>query len=151
MKLSFKVSNKKEIKSCVEIISNEHAWQVYGFDYHKSFEVLSTMEDILIVAKSDDVVVGFITIKPSGVGNIGSYIRMVAVHKDYRNIGVGEQLVKYIQDKAFEFGMKNIFLICSTDNIRAIRFYERVGFKQVGILDSLIVQKHDEVLFRRVR
>lgn len=43
----------------------------------------------------------------------------------------------------------NLFLICSTDNVRAQKFYEREGFKKVGMLDSLVVPGHDEILYRK--
>lgn len=140
----------QDIPACAQIISTEDAWRVYGLDYLKSYDVLSTMDDVIYVALKNEKVIGFITIKINGVGNVGAYVRMIAVNREYRGTGVGTVLVEYIQNLAKQNGKNNIFLICSVENSNAKRFYERVGFKQVGILESLVIDNHDEILFRRI-
>jgi RimJ/RimL family protein N-acetyltransferase len=55
-------------------------------------------------------------------------------------------------DYAFDLTVRhtsNLFLICSTDNVKARRFYERLGFRQAGLLDNLVVPGHDEILYRK--
>lgn len=142
-------AEKEHIFACAEIISKEYAWQVYGFDFEKSVRVLETMEDVIYIAKLNGKVAGFITLRINGVGNIGAYVRMIAVNSEYRNKGVGKAMVDYIQQIAHDNGMDNIFLICSTDNSEGERFYLHRGFMKVGILQSLVVEGHDEILFRR--
>lgn len=142
-------AEKEHIYACAEIISKEHAWQVYGFDFEKSVRVLETMEDVIYIAKLNGEVAGFITLRINGVGNIGAYVRMIAVNSEYRNKGVRKAMVDYIQPIAHDNGMDNIFLICSTDNPKGERFYLHRGFMKVGILQSLVVEGHDEILFRR--
>lgn len=56
-------ADKEHIYACAEIISKEHAWQVYGFDFKKSVQVLETMEDIIYIAKVNNKVAGFITLR----------------------------------------------------------------------------------------
>ena len=89
---------------------------MYGFDFEKSVRVLETMEDVIYIAKLNGKVAGFITLRINGVGNIGAYVRMLAVNTEYRNKGIGKVMVDYIQQIAHDNGMDNIFLICSTDN-----------------------------------
>ncbi len=142
-------ADKEHIYACAEIISKEHAWQVYGFDFKKSVQVLETMEDVIYIAKVNNKVAGFITLRINGVGNIGAYVRMIAVNSECRNQGIGKAMVDYIQQVAHDSGMDNIFLICSTDNPKGEKFYLHNGFMKVGILQSLVVEGHDEILFRR--
>lgn len=142
-------AEKEDIYSCADIISKEHAWQVYGFDLKKSMQVLETMEDVIYIARLNGEVAGFITLRINGVGNIGAYVRMIAVKCEYRNKGVGKAMVDYIQQVAHDSGMDNIFLICSTDNLKGENFYLNNRFIKVGILQSLVVEGHDEILFRR--
>lgn len=142
-------AEQEDIYSCADIISKEHAWQVYGFDVKKSMQVLETMEDVIYIARMNGKVAGFITLRINGVGNIGAYVRMIAVKCEYRNKGVGKTMVDYIQHVAHDSGMDNIFLICSTDNPKGENFYLNNKFIKVGILQSLVVEGHDEILFRR--
>jgi ribosomal protein S18 acetylase RimI-like enzyme len=60
------------------------------------------MEDTIYIAETKNQVVGFITLRINGVGNIGAYIRMVAVTEDYRGKGIGKELINFVEEKAFE-------------------------------------------------
>lgn len=137
------------IYQCAEIISSEHAWQVYGIDLNKAIEILTSMPDQIYVAIENNIVQGFATLRLQGVGNIGSYVRMLAVRRDCRRQSIGRFLIDHIQKEAEKQGDKDIFLICSTDNPNASRFYESIGFNRIGILSDLLVAGHDEFLYRR--
>lgn len=57
--------------------------------------IFETMEDSIILAVKGLEVVGFITMRKNGVGNIGAYARMVAVAEQCRSQRIGEKLVEY--------------------------------------------------------
>lgn len=106
--IEIKKADLKDFETLAKLISNDIAWSRYGIDYEIAFQLISSAEDEFYVARNDQEVVGFCTLRLNGVGNI---------------------------------------LICSTDNLGAQRFYEREGFKQVGILDGLVVPGHDEIMY----
>ncbi|MCP4762303.1 MAG: GNAT family N-acetyltransferase [archaeon] len=56
----------------------------------------------------------------------------IIVRKNYRNTGLGYQLMKYSLDKAKENGKKKIILSTFNTNENAIHLYEKLGFNKVG-------------------
>lgn len=150
MKIRSIDSNESQIiHQCAEIISCEHAWQVYGIDLNRAVKILSSMPDQIYVAEKNGIVQGFVTLRLQGVGNIGAYVRMLAVHPNCRRQSIGCSLINYIQQEAEKRGDRNLFLICSTDNSSASNFYKSIGFEQVGILSDLVITGHDEILYRK--
>ena len=59
-------------------------------------------------------------------------IQRLYVHPDYQNLKLGEQLIRQAITIAREQGLKYLWLGVWEKNLRAIRFYERQGFIQVG-------------------
>lgn len=51
----------------------------------------------------------------------------IAVHKDYRRLGIGERMINWLVDHASEHIIQRISLMVSKDN-HAIRLYRRCGF-----------------------
>lgn len=147
----YKISSveSQSIYQCAEIISSEHAWQVYEIDLNKAIEILTSMPDKIYAIKENNIVQGFATLRLQGIGNIGAYMRMLAVRQDCRGQSLGRSLIDYVQQEAEKQGSRDMFLICSTDNQTASHFYESIGFTRVGILSDLVVAGHDEILYRR--
>jgi len=76
----------------------------------------------IIVAEQADVMVGFVTIDSSG------YLDQLVVVPDLW----GSKLADTLVNEAKRLSSNRIALLVNTDNIRAIRFYERNGFKKAG-------------------
>lgn len=53
-------------------------------------------------------------------------IEYIGVIEEYRNKGIGSKLMEYLKDKS-------ISLEVDTNNIYAIRLYEKYGFKKVSV------------------
>ena len=76
----------------------------------------------IIVAEQEGVPVGFVTIDASG------YLDQLVVAPDHWGSEVADQLV----NEAKRASPARITLLVNTDNLRAIRFYERNGFSHAG-------------------
>jgi putative acetyltransferase len=76
----------------------------------------------IIVAEQSGVLIGFVTIDPKG------YLDQLVVSPDHWGSDLGNALV----NKAKRVSPGGITLLVNTDNVRAIRFYERNGFVQAG-------------------
>lgn len=59
------------------------------------------------------------------------YIFMIAVSPEHQNEGIGTQLLKFADEEALSMGYKKCSLLVRRENINAIRFYERNGYKKV--------------------
>ena len=76
----------------------------------------------IIVAEQAGVLVGFVTIDTSG------YLDQLVVAPDLW----GSELADALVNEAKRLSPDRIALLVNTDNIRAIRFYERNGFAHAG-------------------
>lgn len=61
--------------------------------------------------------------------NDAAKIGRVAVLKSYRNQGIGKMIIQFLIEAAKKRGKKTIF---ANVQIRAQKFYEKLGFKRVG-------------------
>ena len=76
----------------------------------------------IIVAEQAGALVGFVTIDSTG------YLDQLVVAPDHW----GSELANRLVDEAKLLSPDRITLLVNTDNIRAIRFYERNGFAHAG-------------------
>lgn len=104
---------------------------------------------IYIVAKENDNVAGYAGMYLSfEEGNITN----VAVNPLSRRKGIGEKIVRDILNRAYEKGVRDVFLEVRETNNVAIALYEKIGFKEEGIRknfydkpreNALIMWKHN--------
>jgi RimJ/RimL family protein N-acetyltransferase len=60
----------------------------------------------------------------------------ITVHDDYQNRGLGTILTQYMVEIAKERGVKKVSLEVVVENERAIKVYERCGFRKEGRLEK---------------
>ena len=104
---------------------------------------------IYVVAKENDNVAGYAGMYLSfEEGNITN----VAVNPLSRRKGIGEKIVRDILNRAYEKGVRDVFLEVRETNSVAIALYEKIGFKEEGIRknfydkpreNALIMWKHN--------
>lgn len=86
----------------------------------------------------------FITIKLSKTNEILGFagfkktldtadIMNIVVRKDFRNKKIGKKLLTSLIQKAKEQDIKTIFLEVNSKNLPALKLYENIGFKKIGI------------------
>jgi len=91
----------------------------------------------LIVSEFNSEVVGFIhqifVLDPFH-GGMNSYIVNLFVKESCRSMRIGSQLVKKALENAEKRGVIEVHVDTEEDNVNAIRFYEKHGFRKVGIM-----------------
>ena len=55
---------------------------------------------------------------------INAVLRSLAVHQTHQNLGYGKQMVRFLENKAIEKGIKNLFLLTST----AADFFKKLAY-----------------------
>ena len=98
----------------------------------KALSRLEKAETLYIVAEVGGKVVAVSEISKRGgyekhVGVIG-----IAIESDFRDLGIGTEMMKTLVERAKEMGLKVLTLTAFASNKRAIRVYEKVGFVQTG-------------------
>ena len=75
-------------------------------------------------------------------------IELLGLFPDFRGLGIGKQVVSWAEAEARREA-KNLWVIASSFNHPAIKFYQDLGFKQIGSIQGLVTPEHDEILLRK--
>ncbi len=60
-------------------------------------------------------------------------IENMGVSPEYRSQGIGKMLVDEARKWAKELGINKVFVVAYYDNQKAVKFYKREGFKEIGL------------------
>lgn len=87
-------------------------------------------------AEADGKVMGLYILHPNNIGRCGHICNAsYAVASSARGRGIGEKLVLDCMEKAKQLGFLVLqFNAVVETNVRARRLYERLGFKQLGVI-----------------
>lgn len=133
------------IKSCVEHMNKIgiDQWD----DYYPNLEVIK--EDIedesLFVLKDDNNILGIITLNEKQEEEYLDIewqysegkqliIHRLAISPNYQGRGLGDQLMKFAEEKAKELNYSSIRLDTYTKNKKALRFYEVRDYIKRGVM-----------------
>lgn len=90
-------------------------------------------EEIAVFALAERKLAGVCVVIKKKDPEFSHYGRLgISVAKEYRDIGVGFEMVTALTEECRKNGMKLIDLGVFANNLRAIHLYEKVGFQQVG-------------------
>ncbi len=74
----------------------------------------------------------------------GAIIHEFAIRKEYQSRGIGGKVLRYLLNNISRYNIKKIILTVGEDNEKALRFYEKLGFKKV---QKDITEKHKDVIW----
>ena len=136
MKLVIKAAEEKHVVPCVKILQNTGIGRVYFSDSKKTVDLLlrAFAQRELFVALKDEECLGFVYYLPKGVFGSYPYLHLLAVKEEYRNLGIGKQLIKYFEENASAYASTKYFLTVDDFNPRARKLYESLGYQRVGEL-----------------
>jgi len=105
-------------------------------DYVRVFSrIMADVElrkEIRIVAEVESRVVGYVSVKVDG-GSFGHRAWLgILVKKEFRDLGLGTELMGAAIEESRKRGLKLLLLETSSLNARAIRVFKKVGFREVG-------------------
>jgi ribosomal-protein-alanine N-acetyltransferase len=84
-----------------------------------------------LIVEYDDRIVGYVSY--THLGFIARIIS-IAVHPNYRRMGLGESLLREAIEDMKRLGVRKVLLEVKVDNKAAINLYSKVGFKVNSIL-----------------
>lgn len=96
--------------------------------------ILNTTDLPGFICKDRGKIIGLITYKIDK-----SNCEIVTFNSEYKNLGLGTQLLNKVIDRANGIGCNRVWLITTNDNTNALRFYQKRGFEWIGFYkDSMI-------------
>ena len=135
-----------EARACAEMMSSSEPWLTLGRTYEQCVKILTS--------PTREVYVGVVDGRPAGFavlimrGAFVGFIQSLAVAPDLRGRGIGEALMRFVEDRILR-DTPNVFLCVSSFNDGAQRFYRRLGYEVVGELTDMLVRGHSEILMRK--
>ena len=81
---------------------------------------------------------------------LGGFIALLAVRPEAAGRGIGQALVADVARRVFA-KRRWLFVSCDRNNLAALRFYRRLGFRRVGVLPDLVRAGRTELLLRKSR
>ena len=147
--LSIKISKlqrQSDVEACARFMADSDPWKTLGASYERAQKVLRDSTREVYVAHIDGEPAGFVTILMQGA--ITGYIQSICIHPQWRNKGIGKQLIEFAEERIFR-DSPNVFLFVSSFNPAAQRFYKRLGYETIGEVKDYIIAGHSEILMRK--
>ena len=93
-------------------------------------------------------VAGFAWYVPQGAFARSPYLKQIAVHPDLTGMGIGGQLLSYVEGDCKHFS-DQLFLLVSDFNSDAQKFYQRQGYKHIGTIPNYVLADVDELIYHK--
>jgi len=131
---------------CARLMASSEPWISLRRDLAGCRESLERPGTELLVARSTGEPVGFVLVAPHGVAGC-PYIASIGVAADARGRGIGSALLHFTEQRFA--GRGHLFLLVSSFNDRAQRFYRRHGYDRVGEVKDFVIAGMSEIIFHK--
>ncbi len=142
-----------DIPSLARLMAGDPLWQRYGVTEESAARRLAgglEQAATILVADEDGACLGFVWYVGRGAFARSGYIMLIGVQPGARSRGVGRALVARAEAAMFA-GVDDIFLLVSDFNEPAQRFYQGLGYTQVGSIPDYVVPGITELIYRKRR
>jgi len=125
-------------------MSTSEPWLSLRRNFDACLRSCASPLDRLYIAELDGRPCGLALVRERGLAG-APYLVSLAVDATHRNRGIGVEVLAFVE-ALFRGQYRHMFLCVSAFNHRARAFYERHGYRTVGVLTDFIVEGLDEVL-----
>ncbi len=133
-------------RECAALMAASDPWLTLGYGFEELLGTMRLPGRERYVAHVDGEFAGFVLLNLHGT--FAGYIQTIGLAPQFRGSGHGAELLAFAEQRIFR-EHQNVFLCVSSFNHAARRFYERLGYQQVGELVDLLVAGHSELLLRK--
>ena len=147
--LTIRPLTSDDVLDCARWVAETPLWQRYGVTETSFRERLKdglANGAAIYVAEHAGEVAGFVWFVERGAFNRSGYVQLIGVRPGERSQGVGRTLMEFAEKEMFA-RTRDIFLLVSDFNVEAQRFYQRLGYRQVGVLEDYVVRGVSELIF----
>jgi ribosomal protein S18 acetylase RimI-like enzyme len=140
----------QDIEKCLEIYFNEPFFHQYGLTkvgMEKLFYECHTDKNqkFLIASDKNDRIIGFALFDTKGAFSRCGYLRLIVVDSDARNMRVGESLMTFLENE--NQNSNGFCLLVTSTNLKAQKFYEKLGFEKIGELKNYVRMGLNEFIY----
>lgn len=128
--LTIRTVKYEDLKS-IYLIERLSFERPYPSSYLETLAYLSP--ETFLVVSLNDCIVGYST---SVLRGSEGHVISIAVHPNYRGIGIGKRLLIENIKRLKDLGAKRVILEVKIDNFQALKLYQKLGFKIVKTLKN---------------
>jgi ribosomal protein S18 acetylase RimI-like enzyme len=138
------------LEDCYEALMKPDIGRAYfsNFDARKILIRGLENEEIDVAVDKDEGCVGFIWYERHGAFGMHTYLHMIAIKEEFRNMGIGKKLIAHFEANTFK-NDNIIFLMVADFNTEARKLYETIGYKLVGMIPGFYRESIDEYLMMK--
>ncbi len=137
-----KLQNSREAEKCAQIMTESEPWRLLCQSYDVSLKIVTDPMREIYLALMNGEITGFVILHMQGV--LPGYIQAVCVAPEWRNKGVGSQLIAFAEERIFR-ETSSAFICASSFSEDALRLYERLGY------EVMMKSEDSEILLRKRR
>lgn len=137
-----------DLDACAALMAATPLWQRYGVTLEGARRTLAVAPDHggrVLVARVGDELAGFVLVYPRGGFARSGYIRLIGVVAACQGQGLGDALMAAAETLVADVA-PDMFLLVSDFNVEAQRFYQRLGYVQVGALPAYVLPDVTELI-----
>jgi len=135
-------------QACADLLAHSDPWLTLGYGREQLLRTVRLPERERYVAYIGEQLAGLLLLNLQGT--FAGYIQTIGVAAALRGQGCGTELMAFAEERIFR-DHANVFLCVSAFNGAARRFYQRLGYAEVGELTDFLVAGHSEWLLRKTR
>ena len=151
MKVNIVPAENKYLDDCVIALRKSELGRVYFLEDDKAIKAIDegiSKKEIFVAVNSEGICLGFIWFILKGAFHSFPYLHIIAVKEEFRSMGIGRILLKYFEDTTLKFSNK-VFLVVADFNPKAKELYQRIGYKEIGIIPNLYKKGVNECLMMK--
>lgn len=140
------------LEDCKAALLDSKLGQVYFTVEQNAVATLTegiTKGEVFVAIDEAGACVGFIWFIEDGAFHSFPYLHIIAVKAAYRGMGIGKKLIQFFEETVFTDHSK-VFLVVADFNPEARRLYERLGYRQVGVIPGLYREGVTEYLMMKM-
>lgn len=127
-----------------------------NFSISKTKENINDSKQLFYIMYADDLPIGYAkiivnAIQENVVSENNCRLERIFILNDFLPLKVGHQLLTYVEEQAKALQLDTMWLSVYIKNSRAINFYERNEFKNVGKLNFIVNGKeYENIVFSKI-
>ena len=140
------------LEDCYEALMNSDIGKAYFLNFDARIILIKGLENkqIDIALDSNEKCVGFIMYERDGAFGAHTYLHIIAIKEEFRGRGIGKKLIAEFEENTFKDD-NMIFLMTADFNVKAKGLYERIGYKEVGVIADFYRKGINEHLMMKVK
>lgn len=146
-------ANSTQLKTMAQIVAQNPLFAQYGLSEEGAFNLLKknfkNKNAGFFVATQNKSILGFAWVEETGAFARSPYLRLIALAPPAQGKGVGAILMQHIERIYLHKQKKGFFLLTTSTNRTARRFYESLGYKKIGLIrDYVHCGLHECIYFK---